>query len=172
VRSSIRDRCAMSLLLSVLMAALFAAPALAVAGRGRDAGRVPSTDVAKPATDSVATGAPASVVVRRPDGRIRLGAVNYPGHPGPLQNVFVGNNVYNANGARQAANMLGGGGQDYGGFSGLFDISIQNDGNRLDRFRVKASKRARDRPALAIGRELGMRPLVERVLARREFLTA
>jgi hypothetical protein len=135
MRPSIWSCWAVSLLLGALMAQLVVTPAIAAPGSDIHFGVVLRNAAGMLAADAVIE----NVVVRRPDGRIRLAAVDYPGHPGPLQNPFVGNNVYNSNGARQTANMLGGGGQDYGGFSAFFDISIQNDGNRADRFRVKAT---------------------------------
>ena len=50
---------------------------------------------------------------------------------------FVGNNVFNATGLRQTASV-----ENYNELEGAyysFDISIQNDGNRSDRFKVKAT---------------------------------
>lgn len=77
-------------------------------------------------------------VVRKPDGRIRLGATGYPGKIKTLRGPFAGNNVYNSTGARQtdveesyAASVVG----SY--YS--FDVSIQNDGTTADSFKVKAT---------------------------------
>ena len=67
------------------------------------------------------------VVVRRPDGRIRLGA-----------GVYVGNNVYNTTGTSQSRT-----GSALRGDSITFGISIQNDGTNDDRFLVKATGAAR-----------------------------
>ncbi len=70
-----------------------------------------------------------ALVVRRPDGRIRLGA-----------GAFVGNNVYNTTGAGQSRT-----GSTTGGHSFTFGISIQNDGTSADRFKVKATGAATSR---------------------------
>jgi len=67
------------------------------------------------------------IVVRRPDGRIRLGG-----------GAFAGNDIYNTTGAGQSrigAAALG--------RSITFGISIQNDGTSVDRFKVKATGTAR-----------------------------
>lgn len=76
-------------------------------------------------------------VARKPDGRIRLGTHGYPGKTTSYHAAFVGNNVYNTTGARQTAveesfNLL------EGSFF-TFDISIQNDRTKTDRFKVKAT---------------------------------
>ena len=64
--------------------------------------------------DNVARWTPGSTVVRKPDGRIRLGS-----------GAFVGNNVYNTTGANQTKK-----GSAPKGHSITFGISIQNDGRR------------------------------------------
>jgi hypothetical protein len=69
------------------------------------------------------SGAWGQAVVRKPDGRIRLGS-----------GKFVGDNVYNANGAGQSRT-----GSAARGRRITFGISIQNDGAGADRFRVKAT---------------------------------
>ncbi len=61
--------------------------------------------------------------LRRPDGRVRVGA-----------GVFVGNNIYNATGSGQTQT-----GSSARGGTITFGISIQNDGNLGESFRVKAS---------------------------------
>lgn len=79
----------------------------------------------------------ASVVVRKPDGRIRLGTHGYPGKTTSYRATYVGNNVYNKTGARQRATV-----ESFNLLEGTFftfDISIQNDGTRADRFKVKAT---------------------------------
>ena len=60
------------------------------------------------------------IVVRRPDGRIRLGA-----------GAYVGNNVYNYSGKGQSRT-----GSALRGHSITFGISIQNDGTDHDSFRI------------------------------------
>ena len=67
------------------------------------------------------------IVVRRPDGSIRLGA-----------GAYVGNNVYNTTGTSQSRT-----GSAARGRSVTFGISIQNDGTSVDRFKVKATGTAR-----------------------------
>ena len=81
--------------------------------------------------------AQASVAIRKPDGRIRLGTHGYPGTTTSYHATFVGNNVYNTTGARQKATV-----ENFNELEGAFktfDISIQNDGTRADRFKVKAT---------------------------------
>ena len=76
-------------------------------------------------------------VVRQPDGRIRLGTHGYPGTTTSYHATFVGNNIYNTTGARQKATV-----ENFNEVEGAFktfDISIQNDGTRADRFKVKAT---------------------------------
>jgi len=76
-------------------------------------------------------------VVRKPDGRIRLGTHGYPGTTTSYHAKFVGNNIYNTTGARQKATV-----ENFNELEGAFktfDISIQNDGTRADRFKVKAT---------------------------------
>lgn len=102
------------MLFSVLVAALVTSP-VAMAGHG----------------DGVAAGTFAksnlpTAIVRRPDGRVRFKG-----------GTWVGNGIYNTTGAHQTriektySPIVG---QHY-----AFDISIQNDGNRVDSFKVKAS---------------------------------
>jgi hypothetical protein len=76
--------------------------------------------------------------VARPDGRIRLAATGYPGKVKPMNGPFVGNNVYNATGAHQTDTEAWYSG-DVAGSYYKFDISIQNDGNKADRFKVMAT---------------------------------
>jgi hypothetical protein len=85
--------------------------------------------------------APGSAVVRKPDGRVRQGAYGYAGvQTYAAQGPFVGNNIYNTSGAGQTATV-----KNYGPLAEVegayytFDISIQNDGSRADRFKVKAT---------------------------------
>ena len=81
--------------------------------------------------------ASATVAIRKPDGRIRLGTHGYPGKTTSYHATFVGNNVYNTTGARQKATV-----ENFNELEGAFktfDISIQNDGTRADRFKVKAT---------------------------------
>lgn len=82
--------------------------------------------------------AQASTAVRRPDGRVRLATYGSPGRAArSFGRPFVGNNVYNRTGAGQAATM-----ENFNEVDGAFytfDISIQNDGTRSDRFRVQAT---------------------------------
>ena len=85
--------------------------------------------------------ASATVATRKPDGRIRLGTHGYPGKTTSYHATFAGNNVYNTTGARQKATV-----ESFNELDGAFktfDISIQNDGNRADRFKVKATGAAR-----------------------------
>lgn len=138
MRPPIWNRWAVTLLLSALMAALLVTPALAGSSNSLDVGGVFSTAAAKPAADFGAEFALATTVVRKPDGRIRLGATGYPGKVTTHRGPFVGNNVYNTTGARQTDIE-----QSYANtvvdayYS--FDISIQNDGTHADRFKVKAT---------------------------------
>ena len=128
-------------MLSALTAALFVTPALAGSGNNLDVGRVFSSAAAMPAADFGAELALGSVAVHRPDGRVRQGAYGYAGvQTGTVQGPFVGNNIYNTSGAGQTATM-----KNYGPLAEVesaystFDISIQNDGTRADRFKVKAT---------------------------------
>ena len=128
-----RARSAGMLLLSVLVAALVASPALAVGSRLHVSGML--RDAAGVAmADHTAKSGPAAAVVHRPDGSIRLAVGTASGHPAP----YVGNNVYNTTGAHQTsrANYYG---TSFPGDLYTFDISIQNDGTRADRFKVKAT---------------------------------
>ena len=127
----------MSLLLSTLIAALFVTPAFAVSGRNLHVGGVLNNAAGMPVADPIATRTLASVVVRKPDGRIRYGSHGYPGSERATNLPFIGNNVYNTTAARQGATV-----ENFNELEGAyytFDISIQNDGNRVDRFRVKAT---------------------------------
>ena len=72
--------------------------------------------------DQVALWGP-PIVVRKPDGRIRLGT-----------GAYVGNNVYNTTGSSQSRT-----GSALRGHYVTFGISIQNDGTNADTFRVKAT---------------------------------
>jgi hypothetical protein len=81
--------------------------------------------------------AQAGVAIRKPDGRIRLGTHGYPGTTTSYHATFVGNNVYNTTGARQKVTVENS--NELEGAFKTFDISIQNDGNRADRFKVKAT---------------------------------
>ncbi len=81
--------------------------------------------------------AQASVAIRMPDGRIRLGTHGYPGKTTSYHATFVGNNIYNTTGAHQKATVEGF--SELEGAFKTFDISIQNDGTRADRFNVKAT---------------------------------
>jgi len=67
------------------------------------------------------------VVVRKPDGRVRLGT-----------GAFAGNDIYNTTGTSQSRT-----GSAARGRSVTFGISIQNDGTSVDRFKVKATGTAR-----------------------------
>jgi hypothetical protein len=81
--------------------------------------------------------ASATAVVRKPDGRIRLGTHGYPGTTTSYHAPYVGNNIYNTTGARQRATV-----ESFNELVGAFktfDISIQNDGTRTDQFKVKAT---------------------------------
>jgi hypothetical protein len=82
--------------------------------------------------------APASpAVARKPDGRIRLGTHGYPGETTSYHAAFVGNNIYNTTGAHQTATV-----ENFNELEGAFytfDISIQNDRTKADRFKVKAA---------------------------------
>ena len=76
-------------------------------------------------------------VARKPDGRIRLGTHGYPGKTTSYYAAFVGNNIYNTTGSRQKATV-----ESFNLLEGAFftfDISIQNDRTRADRFKVKAT---------------------------------
>ncbi len=138
MRPSIRNRAAASLLLGALLAALFTTPVVGGSGGDLDGGRVVGNAAGVSAADFAASLAPASVVVRKPDGRIRLGTHGYPGSTTPSGLPYVGNNLYSATGARQKAtaeNL-----NELEGAFYTFDISIQNDGTRADRFKVKATE--------------------------------
>ena len=132
----IRTRSVRVVLLGGLLALAFVTPALAASMAA------PDPDVrATVAGDALAGSAGqttlASVVLRKPDGRIRYAAHGYPGRDRPTNMPFVGNNVFNATGVRQTASV-----ENYNELDGAyysFDISIQNDGNRSDRFKVKAT---------------------------------
>ena len=76
-------------------------------------------------------------VARKPDGRIRRGTYGYPGKTKSDHAAFVGNNIYNTTGARQKA-VVESFNEPEGAFY-TFDISIQNDRTRADRFKVKAT---------------------------------
>ena len=80
----------------------------------------------------------ASVAIRKPDGRIRLGATGYPGKVKTYKGAFIGNNVYNTTGAHQTDVEDTYGASVVGSYE-AFDISIQNDGTHADRFKVKAT---------------------------------
>jgi len=67
---------------------------------------------------------------RKPDGRIRLGTTG----------ALLGNNVYNTTGAGQAAT-----GSALRGKVITFGISVQNDGNAADSFKLKATGTATTR---------------------------
>ena len=75
----------------------------------------------------------APAVVRRPDGRIRLGT----------SGAYVGNNVYNATGSGQSRT-----GAAKRGKTITFGISIQNDGTSADSFKVRATGSATSRYTL------------------------
>jgi hypothetical protein len=128
MRATIRNPWAASLLLGALMAGLLVTPALAGA-RGNGPG--------VPQTDGVAARILASVVVRRPDGRIRLASSGVDGQVSTYTGPWLGSHIYNANGAGQAAIPTRGPG--IAGEFFTFDVSIQNNGNRTDRFKVKAT---------------------------------
>ena len=129
MRTTIRNPWAAPLLLGALLVGLVATPALAAApingtaayGRGSGTERIL-----------------ASVVVRRPDGRIRLGSTGVDGgQVSTYHGPWLGNRIYYATGAGQAA-ILPQRAAVVGSFV-TFDISIQNNGNRTDRFKVKAT---------------------------------
>jgi hypothetical protein len=77
----------------------------------------------KPSTSPTLTQTVAQATLRKPDGRIRLGA-----------SAFVGDNVYNTSGASQSKT-----GSARKGKTVTFGISIQNDGTAADSFKVKAT---------------------------------
>jgi hypothetical protein len=136
MRPAIRARWAAVVLLTLLMAALPVDPALAISGarapgtaRAAEGAPVPTSNARPPLS---------SAAVRRPDGRIRLGAVGYPGKTKPQSGSFIGDNVYNTTGAHQTATEAWYGGSIAGAYDS-FDISIQNDGTRADRFKVRAT---------------------------------
>lgn len=68
-------------------------------------------------------------------GPYGYGAVELNASQGPL----LGNNIYNATGAGQQAIRENAGSAEVEGAYYTFVISIQNDGNRADSFRVKAT---------------------------------
>lgn len=79
----------------------------------------------------------ASVAGHKPDGRIRLGTSGYPGKTTRYHETFVGDDVYNTTGAGQKALV-----QNFAEVEGsfyTFDITIQNDGSKADRFKIKAT---------------------------------
>ena len=76
------------------------------------------------AADYIAKWGPGSAVVRKPDGRIRLGS----------SGAFVGDNVYNTTGAGQSV-----AGSAKKGKTIVYQVSVQNDGSAADRFKLKAS---------------------------------
>ncbi len=121
------------LLLSVVVAGLVASPALAGGGKPRLGGALENEKGISVAGHSGVV-APDSPVVRKPDGRIRLAVGTASGNPDP----YVGNGVYNTTGAHQTSRA------DFysanvSSYTYTFDISIQNDGTRADRFKVKAT---------------------------------
>jgi hypothetical protein len=129
----IRGRMAGALLLSALAAGLVAGPALAVHSNPHPGGFLHGGHGSR-VSGQTANVIPDSPVVRRPDGRIRLAVGTASGNPDP----YVGNGVYNTTGAHQTSRA------DYystmvSAFTFTFDISIQNDGTRADRFKVKAT---------------------------------
>jgi hypothetical protein len=128
----------LSLLLITLTAAFVATPALAVSGGDRNPGTRNTGASVPQVAESAERSALQSLIVRKPDGRIRLSATGYPGKIKPQSGPFVGNNVYNTTGVRQTATEAWYG-TSFPGSYYIFDISIQNDGTRADRFRVKAT---------------------------------
>jgi hypothetical protein len=141
MRPTKRTRSALTVLLSTLMAALMVTPAFAVSGGNLHRGRVFSNAASMPRADRITQLAPGSAGVHRPDGRVRQGSYGYAGvQTYAAQGPFVGNNIYNTSGAGQTATV-----KNYGPLAEVegayytFDISIQNDGNRADRFKVKAT---------------------------------
>jgi hypothetical protein len=129
------------------MSALAATPALAASGADRDPGSLKNTASMTLVTDSIAQRALETVVVRRPDARIREAGYGYPADAyGPAfvklfptsKNPLLGNNIYNTTAAHQTAVVAYSNTSPEGIYS-LIDISIQNDGTRADRFRVKAT---------------------------------
>ena len=118
-----------SLLLGAVMAGLLASPALAV-----------STDNVRPGGGSIDPTIQTSAVVRRPDGRVRVGAYGYGTvQVQPAGGPFLGNDFYNTTGAHQTAVRTNAGAAEVEGAWYAWDVSIQNDGNRADRFTVKAT---------------------------------
>jgi hypothetical protein len=115
------------MMLSAVVAAFVVVPALAVSASSLSMGGGLRNAITIPAAGDVAQVALYSTVVRKPDGRIRLGTGS-----------LVGNNVYNTTGLRQTRtlNIVG---APVVGVRYTFGISIQNDGNRADRFKVKAT---------------------------------
>ena len=97
--------------------------ALALSGSDLYVGGVFTNAAGIATADYIAKWHPGSAVVRKPDGRIRLGT-----------GAFVGNNVYNTTGAGQSRT-----GSAARGKTIAFGISIQNDGTSADRFKVKAT---------------------------------
>jgi hypothetical protein len=98
----------------VLVVTLVTSP-VAIAGHGNGV-----------AAGALAKSSLPTAIVRRPDGRVRFQG-----------GTWVGNDIYNSTGTHQAriektySPIVG---QHY-----AFGISIQNDGNRADSFKVKAS---------------------------------
>jgi hypothetical protein len=90
------------------------------------------------------------VVVRRPDGRIRVGK----------SGAFIGDNVYNTTGAAQSRT-----GSARKGRTITFGISIQNDGSAADSFKVKATGSASSR--YTVKYFCGKKDITTRVVAGR-----
>jgi hypothetical protein len=135
----IRTRSVPVVLLGALLALAFVPPALAAstAASNYDVGATVAGAALAGSAGSAGQTTLASVALRKPDGRIRYAAHGYPGRDRPTNMPFVGNNVFNATGVRQTATV-----ENYNELDGAyysFDISIQNDGNRSDRFKVKAT---------------------------------
>ena len=76
------------------------------------------------AADYVARWGTGSAVVRKPDGRIRLGT----------SGAFAGDNVYNTTGAGQSKT-----GSAKRGKTIIYQVSVQNDGSAADSFKLKAT---------------------------------
>ena len=132
----IRTRSVRVVLLGGLLALAFGTPVLAASTAASNLD-VRATVAGDALAGSVGQTTLASVVLRKPDGRIRYAAHGYPGRDRPTNMPFVGNNVFNATGLRQTASV-----ENYNELEGAyysFEISIQNDGNRSDRFKVKAT---------------------------------
>jgi len=65
-----------------------------------------------------------AAIVRKPDGRIRVGT----------SGAFIGDNVYNTTGLHETVTGLAKAGKTI-----TFGISIQNDGNAADSFKLRAT---------------------------------